>query len=166
MAVMQIKSLQDLFLHELKDLYDAENQLVEVLPQMEAGSSADELKAAFNLHLYQTREHVMRLEHIFKALEQQPTRINCKAMEGLIKEAKDMLKEDADPVVKDAGIIAAAQRFEHYEMAGYGTVRTFAYVLGHQNIAQWLQLTLDEEEQTDKHLTQLANTINLEAMKP
>ncbi len=160
---MAIQSLQDLFVHELKDLYDAEHQLVEALPQMAAGATSADLKSAFKNHLTQTREHIKRLEQVFKAVDMKPTRKTCEAMKGLIKEGSSMLKEDAAHIVKDAGLIAAAQRVEHYEMAGYGTLRTFAYVLGHQDAAQLLQTTLDEEERTDKHLSELANSINTEA---
>ncbi len=161
---MALRTLQDLFLHEVKDLYDAEHQLTKALPLMAKGVSDPELKAAFEDHLKQTKEHVKRLEKVFKTLDKEPTRKTCLAMQGLMTEAHEMLEEEASAVVKDAGLISSAQRVEHYEMAGYGTARTFAYLLGNQEAAALLQTTLDEEEATDKKLTQLANNINVAAL--
>jgi ferritin-like metal-binding protein YciE len=161
---MTIHSLQELFVEELKDIYDAEHQLIDALPKMAAGVVSPTLRTAFTDHLKQTRDHIKRLEQVFKAMDMQPTRKPCKAMQGLVKEGDEMLDEDADDIVKDAGLIAAAQRVEHYEMAGYGTLRTFAYVLGFQDVARLLQQTLDEEETTDKKLSQIANDINIEAL--
>lgn len=160
----KIKSLEDLFVHELQDIYDAEHQLTEALPLMAEATSSSELKSAFRNHLRQTEQHIKRLDQVFSAVGQKPSRKTCEAMKGLIKEGQHAIKEDMPSDVKDAALIAAAQRVEHYEIAGYGTLRTFAYVLGHQEAAPILQQTLDEEEQTDKMLTQIANRINTEAM--
>lgn len=160
---MAIKSLEDLFMDELKDLYDAEHQLTEALPKMAEAAHSRELKAAFNDHLKQTKTHIKRLEEIFGIAGAKPARKTCEAMKGLVKEGSSVLKEEMPDMVKDAALIASAQRVEHYEMAGYGTLRTFAYVLGYQDVAPLLQQTLDEEEATDKALTQIANSINVEA---
>jgi ferritin-like metal-binding protein YciE len=159
-----IRTLEDLLLHELKDLYDAENQLTKALPMMAQAASNRELKAGFEEHLRQTEGHIRRLEQVFQAMGQRASGETCLAMQGLIQEGNKTLQEDMEQTVRDAALIAAAQRIEHYEMAGYGTARTFAYVLGNQEAAQLLQQTLDEEEQTDKRLTMLANRINEKAM--
>jgi ferritin-like metal-binding protein YciE len=152
----EFNNLQDLFVQQLKDLYDAEQQLTQALPQMaEAASSAD-LRDAFNMHYRQTQEHVRRLEQVFRGINCEPDSESCPAMRGLIKEGQEMISAKGDPTVRDAGLIAAAQRVEHYEMAGYGTVRTFAHQLGRDDLARILQQTLDEEGQTDKMLTSLA----------
>jgi len=161
---MQMESLQDLFVDQLKDLYNAEGQLVKALPKMAKAASNPQLQAAFTEHLAQTREHVERLEQVFNTLGESPKGKKCKAMEGLIEEGKDMMDEDAEPEVMDAGLIAAAQRVEHYEIAGYGCVRTYAKLLGNNEAARLLQKTLDEEGQTDKKLTDLAERlINVQA---
>jgi ferritin-like metal-binding protein YciE len=161
---MKMKTLQDLYVSELKDLYSAENQLLKALPKMAKAAAAPELKEAFENHLEETRGQVERLDQIFEELEVSPKGKKCKAMEGLIEEGSEMIKEDAEPAVKDAGLIAAGQRVEHYEMAGYGTVRTFAELLGFDNAAKLLQETLDEERATDEKLSELANSvINVEA---
>lgn len=162
---MKLNNLHELFVHELKDLYDAEHQLVDALPQMVDGASSSELKGAFKEHLTQTKNHIKRLEQVFSSIDERPAREACKGMKGLVQEGSKMLEADADNVVKDAALISAAQRVEHYEMAGYGTLRTYAYMMGHQEAARLLQETLDEEEQTDKKLTQIANSINTEAMR-
>lgn len=128
-------------------------------------ASADELKSGFEEHLEQTRRHVERLEKIFGDLDESPRGKRCKGMEGIIAEGKELMEEDAEPEVLDAGLIAAAQRVEHHEIAGYGCVRTYANLLGHSNFANLLQETLDEEKETDKKLTQLAEGINIEAEK-
>lgn len=159
----KVESLADLFLDELKDIYDAEHQLVEALPKMAEAASSSELKTAFNNHLKQTKTHISRLEEVFKLVGAKAERKTCDAMKGLIKEADKVLKEDMPAAVHDAALIASAQRVEHYEIAGYGTLRTFAYVLNNKEMAPILQQTLDEEEQTDKMLTQVANKINAEA---
>jgi ferritin-like metal-binding protein YciE len=161
---MKLESLKDLYLEQLRDLYDAETQLVEALPKMAEAASSHDLQQAFNLHLQQTREHVNRLERIFKKLNEKPTGQTCQGMKGLIKEGEEMIKSKSDPEVKDAGLIAAAQRVEHYEIAGYGTVRTYAELLGDDEAVRLLEKTLQEEEETDDKLTELAEShINAEA---
>lgn len=163
---MAIQTLEDLFVDELKDLYDAEHQLLDALPKMAEEATSRDLTAAFNNHLKQTRTHITRLEQIFNIAGLKPTRKTCEAMKGLIKEGSHVLKEEMPSEVKDAALIAAAQRVEHYEIAGYGTLRTFAYVLDYKDVAPLLQQTLDEEEETDKSLSQLANKINQKAVEP
>lgn len=161
---MALDSLQKLYEDSLKDLYSAENQLLKALPQMAKKASAPELKAAFSEHLEVTNKHVERLDRIFADLGISPKGKKCKAMEGLIAEGKEVIDEDGEPAVLDAALIAAAQRVEHYEMAGYGCARTFANLLGHEEAAALLQETLDEEGDADKALTTLAETIiNVEA---
>jgi ferritin-like metal-binding protein YciE len=161
---MSLNSLHDLYVDELKDLYNAENQLLKALPKMAKKATAPELKAAFTEHLEVTRTQVGRLEEIFTALEVSPKGKKCKAMEGLVAEGGEVLGEDGDPAVIDAALIACAQRVEHYEIAGYGCVRTFATLLGYEDAAALLQATLDEEGEADKKLTELAETvINVEA---
>src|SRR5262249_44590673 len=147
---------EDLFVNELRDLYNAENQLVKALPKMAKSASSPELRQGFEEHLEQTRHHVERLEQVFEQLGTKARGKKCQAMEGLIDEGKDLMDEDAEPPVMDAGLIAAAQKVEHYEIAGYGTVRTWAEHLGHHEAAELLQQTLDEEKQTDQKLTRLA----------
>jgi ferritin-like metal-binding protein YciE len=161
---MKLKTLQDLYVSELKDLYSAENQLLKAIPKMAKAATTPELKKAFEHHLEQTRNQVQRLETIFEELEVSPKGKKCAAMEGLVAEGSEMVEEDAEPAVKDAGLIAAAQRVEHYEIAGYGTARTFATLLGHAKAAQLLQETLEEEAETDRNLTDLAmSAINVAA---
>ena len=161
---MPLESLHDLYVNELKDLYNAENQLLKALPKMAKAADAPELKAAFEEHLEVTRGQVARLEKVFAALGVSPKGKKCKAMEGLIEEGKELLEEDADPAVLDAALIAAAQKVEHYEMAGYGCARAFASLLGYEDAAALLQETLDEEGEADKKLTELAETVvNVEA---
>jgi ferritin-like metal-binding protein YciE len=160
---MKMESLRDLYLDELKDLYSAENQILKALPKMAKAAASEDLRAAFEEHLEQTKVHVERLEQIFEGLEESPKGKRCKGMEGLIEEGKELLEEEAEPDVLDAGLISAAQRVEHYEMAGYGCVRTYARLLGEEEVAELLQQTLDEEGETDKKLTELAEAINLEA---
>lgn len=165
MFAHEFNNLNELFVHELKDLYDAENRLIEALPLMADAAVSPDLKAAFDQHLQETQNHARMLERIFQQLGQEPKRETCKAMQGLVKEGEDMISAKGDDKVRDAGLIAAAQRVEHYEMAGYGTVRTFAERLGHRDIAQTLQQILDEEGATDKKLTMLAEShINQESM--
>lgn len=164
---MKLKTLHDLYVDELKDLYNAENQLLKALPKMAKAASDPQLAQAFTDHLEETTGHVDRLEKIFKKLDASPKGKKCKAMEGLLEEGKDLMAEDADPSVMDAALIAAAQRVEHYEMAGYGCVRTYARLLGYEEAADLLQETLDEEGTADKKLTDLAETvINAEAVAP
>jgi len=161
---MEMNSLQDLMVDQLKDLYNAEGQLIKALPRMAKAASNPQLQQAFTTHLEQTKGHVERLEQVFESLGQSAKGKTCKAMKGLIEEGKEMMGEDAEPEVMDAGLIAAAQRIEHYEMAGYGCVRTYAQMLGNKEAAKLLQQTLDEEGKTDKLLTDLAEkVINLEA---
>jgi ferritin-like metal-binding protein YciE len=157
-------SLEDLFVTELKDLYSAENQLIKALPKMAKAASAPELAKAFEEHLEKTRGHAERLERIFEMLGTASKGKKCKAMEGLIEEGKEVLDLDADEAVQDAALIAAAQRVEHYEMAGYGCVRTWARELGREDAARLLQQTLDEEAEADQTLTRIAEShINVQA---
>ena len=153
---MQKDSLRELYIDELRDLYNAETQLVKALPKMAKASANDQLRRAFEEHLRQTSEHVSRLEQIFEQLDEKTSGRKCLGMEGLVKEGAEVMKEDYVDEVKDAAIIGAAQRVEHYEISGYGTVRTFAQRLGRQDAARLLQQTLEEEASTDKKLTQLA----------
>ena len=164
---MAIATLHDLYVEELKDLYNAEHQILKALPKMAKAASHEELAQAFKDHLAETKVQVERLEKIFKDLGVSPKGKKCKAMEGLLEEGKDVMAEDAEPAGLDAALIAAAQRVEHYEMAGYGCVRTFARLLGYDEAADLLQETLDEEGTADKHLTELAESvINAEAVSP
>lgn len=161
---MSLDSLHDLYVDELKDLYNAENQLLKALPKMAKKAAAPELKAAFTEHLEVTRTQVGRLEQIFEALEVSPKGKKCKAMEGLVAEGAEVIGEGGEPAVVDAALIACAQRVEHYEMAGYGCVRTFAGLLGYSEAEVLLQETLDEEKEADEKLNELAETvINVEA---
>ena len=161
---MKLESFDALFLHELRDLYSAERQLVAALPKMAKKATNAELKQAIETHLEQTEEHVKRLEKIFEALQLNAGRHKCKAMEGLIEEGEDVLKEEAEDAIRDAAMIGAAQRVEHYEIAGYGTARTYAEMLGHTEAAELLQTTLDEEKETDQLLSELAlSSVNVEA---
>jgi ferritin-like metal-binding protein YciE len=156
---MKIDSLKQLYIEELRDLHSAEKQLVKALPKMAKAISSPELKQGILTHLEETKNHVTRLDTVFERLGVSSKGKKCKAMEGLIEEGEDLLKEDAEPEVLDAGIIAAAQRVEHYEIAGYGTARTYAQMLGETEAQQLLQETLNEEAATDKKLTELAVTI-------
>jgi ferritin-like metal-binding protein YciE len=156
---MKLDSLKKLYIEELQDLYSAENQILKALPKMAKAATSKELQAGFNEHLEQTKGHAKRLETICEKLGESPKGKTCKGMEGLIKEGEELMQEDAEPEILDAGLISAAQRVEHYEIAGYGTVRTYAKMLNETEAARLLQQTLDEEEQTDKKLTQLAETV-------
>ncbi len=151
-----MKKLQDLFEHQLKDLYSAESQLIKALPKMAEAASDSKLKKAFEDHLKETENQLKRLEEICKELDIKPTGEKCKAMEGLIKEAESFIKEDADKEVKDAGLIAEAQRVEHYEISGYGTATRYAKELGHDKIAEKLHKTLEEEYGADEKLNKMA----------
>lgn len=153
---MQIQSLQDLFVEELRDLYSAETQILKALPKMAQKAVSEDLKNAFQQHLQQTQQHVQRLEQIFQNLQEEPKGKACKGMRGLLEEGDEFMNEDIDRNVIDAGLISMAQRVEHYEIAGYGSVRTYAQQLGDNQAADLLQQTLDEEGQTDKKLTMLA----------
>ena len=160
---MEINSLRELYVEQLRDLYDAENQLIKALPKMAKSSSSDELRQSIEEHLEQTRGQAERLEQIFEQLGEKPKGKKCKAMQGLIDEGKETLEEDMEEDTKDAAIIAAAQRVEHYEISGYGTARTYANLLGESEAAELLEETLNEEKETDQKLTQLAEEINVEA---
>lgn len=161
---MKLQSLEQLFVEELQDLYSAEQQIIEALPKMAEKSASLQLKTAFNDHLRQSQTQLRRLDQIFDQLRDVKREgKKCKGIEGMIKDSKDILKSDSEPEVRDAGMIAAAQHVEHYEMAGYGTARTYAQLLGQNSWAQLLQQTLDEEKETDRKLNQLAETINIEA---
>jgi ferritin-like metal-binding protein YciE len=162
--IMKLDSLRTLWIEEMRDLYNAENQLLKALPKMAKKASTPELKEAFETHLDETQNHVERLEQIFTNLGKKPSGKTCKAMKGLIEEGSEMMSEDGPDSVIDAGIIAAAQRVEHYEIAGYGVVRTFASILGEDEAEDLLQETLDEEAAADEKLTEIAeNTVNDDA---
>ncbi len=156
-------SLQELLVEELQDLYSAETQLTKALPKMAKAASDEGLKAGFEEHLEQTREHIARLDRVMEILEASPKGKTCKAMKGLVAESEEKIDEDADDAIRDAALIGAAQKVEHYEIAGYGTVRTFAELLGQDEVVSILQETLDEEAATDRKLTQLASSLNLKA---
>lgn len=163
---MESSSLQDLFVIELGDIYDAEHQLIKALPKMAKASSSDSLRGAFEEHLEQTKEHAARIERIFADLDMPARREKCKGMQGLISEGNDLLKKKLTPEVQDAGIIAAAQRVEHYEIAAYGCARTFAELLQNRQAVDLLEQTLQEEKDADEKLTELAQQINVEAQAP
>ena len=160
---MPNNSLRELYVDELRDLYNAETQLTKALPKMAKASSSSELRQAFEEHLRQTSEQVSRLEQIFEMLGEKPTGKKCLGMEGLVKEGAETMKEDYEDAIMDAALIGAGQRVEHYEIAGYGTVREFAQLLGEDEHVSLLEQTLEEEKQTDEKLTQLAEDINSQA---
>lgn len=161
---MEMETLKDLYVEELKDLYSAENQIIKALPKMIKAASHDELKNAFTRHLKETEIHAERIEQVCDELGVSPKGKKCVGMEGLLKEGQELIKEKPEPDVLDAGLIAAAQHVEHYEMAGYGCVRTYARQLGYESQAELLQATLDEEGATDKLLTEIAeSSVNIEA---
>src|SRR3954471_8108290 len=163
---MELETLRDLYIHELKDLYSAEQQLIKALPKMKKAAKNRSLAAAFNQHFEQTKRQAKRLEQILKRHDESIRAPKCEGMEGLIKEGDKMGKEDGHDEVRDAGLIAAAQRVEHYEIAGYGCARTYAQLLGDKQGARLLDTTLREEAETDKKLTGLARSvINLKAKK-
>jgi ferritin-like metal-binding protein YciE len=162
---MKRDTLQKLYTNELRDLYNAEHQLLKALPKMAKAASSEELKDAFKTHLEQTKGHVERLEQIFEELGENPKGKTCRAMKGLIEEGSEILQQDGEESVLDAGIIVAAQKVEHYEIAGYGSARTFAHLLGQNKAAELLQTTLDEEAETNEVLNRLAESIvNPEAL--
>ena len=162
---MKLDTLQKLYTNELRDLYSAENQLLKALPRMAKAASSEELKDAFEKHLEQTKSHVERLEQVFEELDEKPKGKTCHAMKGLIEEGSEILQQDGEESVLDAGIIVAAQKVEHYEIASYGSVRTFAHMLGQNKAAELLQTTLDEESETNELLNRLAESIvNPEAL--
>jgi ferritin-like metal-binding protein YciE len=162
---MNLDTLEQLYISELRDLYSAENQLLKALPKMAKAASSEELKDGFEKHLEQTKGHVRRLEQVFEALDENPKGKTCRAMKGLIEEGSEILKENGEESVLDAGIIVAAQKVEHYEIAGYGSARTFAHLLGQNKAAELLQATLDEESETNEILNKLAESVvNPEAL--
>lgn len=156
---MTTENLQDLFVHELRDLYDAETRIVETLPEMIDKASSTDLKEAFQNHLEETREQVNRLEEIFRSMGQDPSGETCEGMEGLLEEGFEILEEQGDPMVVDAAIIGAAQRVEHYEIAAYGTAKTFAKRLGDNDAEKLLDKTLKEEKKADEKLTKVAESV-------
>ena len=160
---MANEGLRDLYIDELKDLYNAENQLVKALPKMAKAASSDELKQGFEEHLEQTRGHVQRLEKIFKSLDESPKGKKCAGMEGLVKEGSEVMEEDFEGPLMDAALIGAAQRVEHYEIAAYGMASEFAKILGESEHVTLLEETLQEEKETDEKLTELAKEINPQA---
>ena len=161
---MEHQALKELYIDELKDIYNAESQLVKALPKMAKAANSGELRTGFEQHLEQTRGHVQRLEQIFKELGEKPSGKKCKGMEGLVAEGQEMMGEDFEDDVMDAALISAAQRVEHYEIAAYGTVRTYAELLGEDTAVQLLEQTLEEEKETDQKLTDMASEINVRAM--
>ncbi len=163
---IKLNSLRDLLLEELRDLYNAEQQLIEALPKMADAAKTIDLKSAFKHHLEQTKQHASRLEHMFAGIREKASGETCEAMKGLIKEGEQIIKAQGDADVRDAGLIGAAQRVEHYEMAGYGTARTLARRLGENEIASVLQQTLNEESEADKKLTSIAESqVNMGAAR-
>ncbi len=162
----KLKTLEDFFVDELKDIYSAEKQILKALPKMAKAATSDELKDAFENHLKETENHVSRLEKISKMLGKGLTGKKCKAMEGLVEEGKELMEEEAEPAVMDAALIAAAQKVEHYEMASYGCARTYAKLLDNPEAQDLLQETLDEEGNADKLLTEIAENINVDALEP
>jgi ferritin-like metal-binding protein YciE len=162
---MKLDTLEKLYVNELRDIYNAENQLLKALPKMAKGASSPDLKNAFENHLRQTETHVERLEQIFGEFNESAKGKTCRAMKGLIEEGSEILTEDGEESVLDAGIIVAAQKVEHYEIAAYGSVRTFAKLLGQTKAAELLQATLDEESEANELLNELAESIvNPEAL--
>jgi ferritin-like metal-binding protein YciE len=163
----KIQTLEEAFVEEIKDLYDAEKQLVRSLPKMAKAAHSEELRAAFKEHLEVTKEQVSRLEQVFELLEEKAKSKPCKGMKGLIEEGQELIeeKEKKLPAISDLDLIAAAQKVEHYEISGYGTMRTFAQQMGNREVAQLLDQTLKEEEQTDKKLTAIAKSLYKEAMR-
>jgi ferritin-like metal-binding protein YciE len=160
----ELNSFTDLFVEQIKDLYDAENRLTEALPKMADAANSSQLKQAFQNHLRETQGHVSRLEQVFREINVEPKRETCEAMKGLISEGETMIKAKGNPDIKDAALIAAAQRVEHYEISGYGTARSFARRLGLNQAASLLQQTLQEEKAADEKLNQIAeSSVNRQA---
>lgn len=153
---MDLNTMNDLFAHEMKDLYSAEKQIIQALPKMSKAASSEELKTAFEQHLTMSEEHLKRLQAAMRQLEIKPGNTVCKGMKGLLEEGQKIIETEGDPQVKDAALIGAAQRVEHYEIAAYGTVREFARTLGYDDIARSLDMTLREEGDTDKDLSRIA----------
>ncbi len=162
----KLESLNDLFVDELRDLYNAENQLVKALPKMAEAASSPDLRNALQEHLNQTKNQIQRLDKVFQTLDVSERGKDCPGMKGIIQEGQELLKENASPTVKDAGIITAAQKTEHYEIAGYGSVCTFADQLGYREQAELLKQNLSEEKKADELLTKIAERhINKEAKR-
>jgi ferritin-like metal-binding protein YciE len=163
---MELETLKDLYIHELRDLYSAEKQLIKALPKMAKAATNDDLIAGFEEHLEQTKEHAERLETILDSHDESTRGPKCKGMEGLIKEGAEIIEEEADDDVRDAGLISAAQRVEHYEIAGYGCAHAYAEMVGDDKGAALLDSTLEEEGETDKRLTHVAQSvINIKAAR-
>lgn len=163
---MKIKKMEDLFLEQIEDLYDAEKRLIKALPKMAQASTSPELRTAFQNHLRETETHVQRLDRVFKSVGKDAKAKTCDAMKGLISEGETVIDEIDESVLRDAGLIAAANRVEHYEMAAYGSARTFAEALGHQEAASELTATLEEEKKADETLTRIATTsVNRQALR-
>ena len=162
---MSVDSIEKLFVEELRDLYSAENQITKALPKMANAATSKELRQAFEHHLRQTEGHIERLEQICRILGTNPKGKTCEGMKGVIEEGNSMLKEADEGSVRDAALISAAQRVEHYEMAAYGTVRTYASQLGQSQCARLLEETLEEEKQTDQKLTSIASKVNVQAQQ-
>jgi len=160
---MALKKFEDLFVDELKDVYDAERRITKALPKMAREATNEELVAAMEEHLEQTQEHIQRLDRIFEMIDKTPGRKTCEAMVGLLEEGQELMNEEAPDAIKDAALIAAAQKVEHYEIATYGCLRDWAKLLGNDEAVQLLQQTLDEEGETDKRLSEIAMTLNVEA---
>jgi ferritin-like metal-binding protein YciE len=160
---MKVESIEDLFLDELKDLYSAEKQITKALPKLVKAASTQELSAAFDSHLQETKGHVERLEEIFQKLGKKGTGKTCEGMKGVLEEGSEVIQEIEKGPIRDAGLIAAAQRVEHYEIAGYGSVRSFAELLGKTDIVELLEQTLDEEKAADEKLTKISESVNQEA---
>lgn len=166
LSTTRFDNLEELFVNQIEDLYDAEKRLLEALPKMADASHDPKLKSAFQEHLKETQGQVNRLEQVFEKIGKTPKRETCEAMKGLIKEGQEMVSAEGDADVKDAALVAAAQRVEHYEISGYGTARNFAQRLGHNDVAQLLQETLDEEKSADQILTDLAEqSVNPQAAR-
>jgi ferritin-like metal-binding protein YciE len=162
---MSVDTIEKLFVGELKDLYSAENQITKALPKLAKASSSEELRTAFESHLEETEGQIARLEQIFEILEESPKGKTCAGMKGLLEEGSEMLEEAEEGAVRDAAMISAAQRVEHYEMAGYGSVRTYAQLLGLDKITTLLEETLEEEKSADSKLTEIAMSVNEEASR-
>ena len=160
---MSDEGLKELYIEELKDIYNAENQLVKALPKLAKAAASDELRQGFEEHLEQTKGHVARIEQIFETLEESPKGKKCAGMEGLVEEGSEVMKEGLEGALLDAALIGAAQRVEHYEIAAYGTVIAFAQTLGESDHVSLLEETLSEEKETDEKLTELAKQINQQA---
>ncbi|HEY1650121.1 MAG TPA: ferritin-like domain-containing protein [Terracidiphilus sp.] len=162
---MNVDTIEKLFIDELKDLYSSENQITKALPKLAKASRSEDLRTAFESHLKETQEQIGRLEQIFKSLEVSPKGKTCVGMKGLLEEGSELLEQAQEGAIRDAAMISAAQRVEHYEMAGYGSVRTYAQLLGKDKIVTLLEKTLEEEKSADSRLTKIAKSVNEEALR-